>query len=91
MTKYEEALIAIGNAVNSKGLRIILMHDLPPRSPQGFVDRIHEITSGVPVNFTTSNLADYKNLAENVILLATALREYARLFIEVKANEPTGK
>lgn len=78
-SKYEEALIAISRAVNSRGLKIMLMPGLTyaPMPPQAFVDRINQLTDGHPVNMESGlgGSDEYRNVAENVILLATALRE----------------
>jgi hypothetical protein len=76
-------MIAVMGATNSRGLKIVLMpynslQGMP--SPQAFVDRINELTSGVPISMdgTGDSAAWYENLAVNVGLLANALKECVR-------------
>jgi hypothetical protein len=80
--RFEAAMIDMMGATDSRGLKIMLMpynslQGLP--SPQAFVNRIHELTAGMPLSMDgMGGSAEYENLAVNVGLLANALKECVR-------------
>lgn len=80
--RFEQAMIEVMGAMDSRGLKIMLMpynvlQGMP--SPQRFVNRIHELTAGMPLSMDgMGGSAEYENLAINVGLLANALKEMVR-------------
>jgi hypothetical protein len=82
ISNLEEAMIAARNAVDSRGLKIMLVRG-DPFNPQSLVEQIHALTAGVPLSgFGVSAPVHqdevYFNLAVNVGLLANILKELAR-------------
>lgn len=80
--RFEAAMIEVMGAKDSRGLKIMLMpynvlQGMP--SPQAFVNRIHQLTAGMPLSMDgMGGSAEYENLAVNVGLLANALKECVR-------------
>ena len=80
--RFEAAMIEVMRATDSRGLKIVLMpynvlQGMP--SPQAFVNRIHDLTAGIPLGSTGGGgAAEYENLAVNVGLLTNALKELIR-------------
>lgn len=85
---FEQAVADLHNANNYRGLKIMLA---PRRlNAQGFLDAIHGLSQGIPIDVvnTTDNAghtvmatgtpAQYANLADNIILLAKAMRASIR-------------
>lgn len=86
---FEQALFDARQAVNYRGLKILLL-PLPPYLAQAFVDRICQITSGIPIDTNGSDDGSghiimptgtpemYDNLADNIMLLAKCLKASIR-------------
>lgn len=85
---FEQAILEAQKAVNYKGLKILLLPP-PPYPAQAFVNRIHEITNGIPIDYGADDgeghmimpaglPEQYDNLADNIMLLAKCLKASVR-------------
>jgi hypothetical protein len=78
--RFEQAMIDLMGATDSRGLKIMLMPYNPLQgmpNPQRFVNRIHELTAGMPLSMDgMGGSAEYENLAVNVGLLPTHSRRW---------------
>ena len=85
MNALEEALIATCKATDASGRRIILLNismiieeKTLPLLGSKVLNRIHELTDGLPVNFDVAPRTEYRKHAENLQLLLNVYKAWVR-------------